>query len=348
MSARNREQDLLVDLLKGETEFDNKEFDPEVLMDLLVRHRLIPYVSGDLFISDDSWQRILENRLKVSVQKALNITRELLIFTGMFNEQPINYFVTKGPALSWMLFGDPSKRSYNDLDIHIHPDDFKSVLNELLSTGYQVLYPDMEGDFKFRYYFRYKRDIGLLNPESGVYIELHYGINPRRILPDRLEEEIFKTRTKILVAGKKIPVPLLEYHFIYLCMHGAKHLYFRLFWLKDVANCLTRMEIDHKKVMETCRTNGLGTIMGVTMLLVRRFFGVSIPDHYEPVITGKKVQMLTRICELRIFGPENEHFQSRILKQLYFLNLRPGIRYRIFQISGTLHRWYIRKFMGGK
>jgi hypothetical protein len=275
------------------------------------------------------------------------ISRELTGFADRFREKQVNYIVTKGPVLSFILFGDVSRRNYNDLDVHVHPNDYQPVLDELLNAGYRVLYPELNKDFDYRYYFRYKKDIGLLNPETGVYIELHFGLNFKGIVPDALEKAFFTERGEIEIAGRSIPAPRDEHHFLYLCLHGAKHMYARLFWLKDIGDCITYLEIDHESVMANAKKFGLVRILGLSLILAEKYLGTRIPGEYVTAIRSRRAEKLSQLCEKRIFGPEKQSLWTKILKHWYFLQLRSEFRYKIAQFRDLFHRRNIRLRMGG-
>lgn len=318
-----------------------------IFRELVIRHRLLPLMAGKLAEFSDLDRSELDELLKQQVMKSMAITSELsALYKDMKNDFS-HILVTKGPLLSQLLYGEVGKRQFNDLDLYVRPDSFPEAFNEMVDLGYKVLYPSIKNPETFNYYFKYKGDIGLINPRNGVYIELHYGINIMKLIPRECESIFFANFSKVEILGKEIFTLNDELHFIYLCIHGAKHQYSRLIWLKDIADFLQSIDIDHASIVSIVQKCGLQYILGLSLQLVTDLFDVKTPDVYAEMISSRRASRLKDICLRRIFGPEREGLKMKIVKYYYFLQLKPGWSYKLHLIKGIFHRWYIKKFMGG-
>ena len=315
--------------------------------ELIQRHRLLPLLVSKLGEFGDSDRGELDDLLKQQVMKSLAITGELFALNQRLDVFISHILVTKGPVISQLLYGEVGKRQFNDLDLYVHPESFHAIFNVLENSGYRVLYPRIQDKKTFGYYFKYKHDIGLFNPRNGVYIELHYGINIMKLIPVECESIFYSNIVKAEILGREIYTLSDEYHFIYLCVHGAKHQYSRLIWLKDIADFLIFIDVDHSTIAAIVQKCGFQYILGLSMQLAKELFDVKVPDVYNGMMSLERAKKLKNICLHRIFGPEKENLKMKIIKYFYFLQLKPGWSYKVLLIRGIFHRWYIRKYMGG-
>ena len=347
MAEVTGEQRYLLNLLKGPERTSSDKINFASFRELVVRHKLFTVTGSAISLFTVHQANELEDLKKQAIMRSMVISGELVRISDSFSDYSEALIVVKGPVLSMLLFGDVGARQYNDLDIHIPPDIFHEVLDRFLKMDYRVLYPSIRKGFPFRYYFRHKMDVGLYHPGTGVYVELHSGFNSKKLLSAPYELDLFGHRFRVSIMGRTICTLTPEANFVYLCIHGARHLYFRLFWLKDIADCLEQLELDHKLVAELSEKYQVRRILSLSLLLAASFFSVSIPENYHSFSTDRRVPFLVRTCERWILGPEKENPCRKILKILYFMLLKPGARYKLYVLTGIFHRWYIRKFLGG-
>jgi hypothetical protein len=347
MGEVSRELNYLLSLLKDPERTSSEKIDFTSFRELVLRHRLFSLTDSSKLLFTGLQASELEDLRKQATMKSMVISGELVRISDGLADYAGALTVVKGPALSMLLFGNVGTRQYNDLDIHIPRDVFLEVLDRFLKMEYRILYPSIRKGFPFRYYFRHKTDVGLYHPVTGVYVELHCGFNSRKLLPAPYEQDLFGHMHGIGIMGRTIFTLQPDAHFVYLCIHGARHLYFRLFWLKDIADGLLHLKLDHRLVAELSEKYRVRRIVGVSLLLAGSYFSVEIPGIYRSFQSDRWVPFLVRICKRWILGPEKENLSRKILRNLYFMLLKPGIRYKLYVISGIFHRWYIRRFLGG-
>ncbi len=320
----------------------------ESIRDLILRHRLLPLLANSSSDFSEPTKGEIDDLKREQVMKSMAITGELLSLYKLPGINSKNIIVTKGPAIAKLLYSEVGQRQFNDLDLHVHPDYLNDTLEALLQSGYRVLYPSINNFKTYKYYFQYKRDIGLINPRSKVYIELHKGINIMKWIPVECESDFYANLFAVEILGREIQTLKNEFHFIYLCIHGAKHLYNRLIWLKDIVDFMKFVDLDHLYISGLIQKYGLQHIFGLTMLLAEEIFDVNTPDVYQEIIGFRKTRMLKTICSRRIFGAEKEGLKMKIVKYFYFMQLKSGLSYKLHLLKGIFHRWYIRKYLGGQ
>jgi len=347
---QSTEQQVLLNLLKGDLPTHLDGVDIDALFLLFQRHRLFPIASGIVELLDDKGKEKWKSTIQNLSLRTLRQTAVLDKIVNGFKEEGIEVIPLKGPVLSQHLYGNLNSRHSVDLDILILEEDIGRIVEISSKLGYTLRFPKQGySNRKWNYYFKYKKDIGLANPEDRIFVELHTGIDNHELLNPEEELQLWTDLTKQKIGGTAFYCMNNESSFLYLAYHGGLHQYTRLFWLRDVAEALTRWALDHNKILVHARELGIIRLLGVSMELASEFFGSDIPPEYKPYLSkeNKCIQRLFLVCKNRILGTETLSITGRINRQIYILSLKPGIYYKWAVIKSVIHRWYIGKFLGG-
>ncbi|MCP4311737.1 MAG: nucleotidyltransferase family protein, partial [Bacteroidetes bacterium] len=282
--------------------------------------------------------------------KSLQLSGTLHDVVGTIEKGGIKIISIKGPVLAQTLFGDLGKRHFGDLDLVVRREDVLKVVAILERQGYKMISPK-SGLTKeqWDYYFSYKKDVGLVNREKRVFIELHVGVYRHELLRIADEGVMWEDLEEVMIGGTAIKTMNRANTFLYLLYHGGQHLYFRLFWLRDVAEAMKRWDLEHQKILDMSLAMGIDRMVGLGVLLANELFDVAIPNEYDQYLQRHKriLGKLKRMCLMKIFGPENDTFVWKLRRYRYNLMLKSGLKYKWAVISSLYHRWYIRKFLGG-
>jgi hypothetical protein len=233
---------------------------------------------------------------------SMRMSAELFRLADRFAERAIPMLVVKGPALTAQAFGDPSMRTYGDLDLLVRHADIARATQLMIDAGYQAQIPAQAiaaGRIPGQYMFR--------PPEAHLLVELH---NDRtmRYYPRPLPiEKLFARSVRVPIDGREISAPSLEDHLILICIHGAKHFWERLTWIADVAALLTRHpEIDWPQAQQAAQEVGAESMLHVGLLLAEKVLLTPLPreilaraeaDHAARRITGQVLQWLPTASE---------------------------------------------------
>ena len=335
-------------LLRGEFTSLPEGTDPDRLLQLLQRHRLMPLSAPVREQLPEEQQEQWKMLLQQKTLQSLKISAETAHLIQALKREGIVAIPLKGSVLAHTLYGDVGLRHFNDIDLLIDRADLEQTAEVLSGLGYRQLYPCSLSPRQERVYTRYKKDAGFFNREQRLFIELHYGIYVHELLRRADEPAIRDATEKVELHNEEIVVFDRATTFIYLVYHGCLHQFFRLFWLRDVAEALQRWELDHAAILEKMRSLGLERMAGIAMLLAERWFAVQVPDPFRKVISEEPaVQRLVESCQQRILGPEQESFSMKFRRHRYLLGLKPGLKYKWAVLWSIFQRWRIRKFMGG-
>ena len=154
--------------------------------------------------------------------------------------------------------------------------------------------------------------------------------------------------------GQEIRTLSFEENFVYLCYHAAKHSFFRFCWLRDIAACLERWDLNQGRVSEIVNALGFERILGISLVLVDKYFKVPIPNEYDAFVKRRPWLTILQWMHRRIiFGPgkkkakevfklknllkfsrraEYQLVLSWFLMYLFLLFLKPGLKFKLDSI----------------
>jgi len=342
-----KEQQLLFNLLKGDPPANLEEIDTAKLFDLFRRHRLFPLAPALLPLLEEGERERWKKAIRLGSVKTLGFVSRLLEIIAALKPEGIEVMPLKGPVLAQALYGDLSQRHMRDLDLLVTSGDMQKALEVLQTLGYVLKFPEKELTARqWRIYFRHQYDVGLVHREQGIMLELHTRIAYPGLLGG-LENLITDEPETIEIAGRAVRSMSKEGTFLYLAVHGAHHLFFRLFWLRDLAEALNRWELDHAWILQSARQMGIERMLGVGLRLARSFYGNSIPAEYQSLLE-ENVTILNKMekrCRRAILNPRFYGWRSRINVFRFYMTLKPDRKHRWSTLTALFHRWYIRRFL---
>jgi hypothetical protein len=220
-------------------------------------------------------RKALLERHRAQVFATLRMTGELFRLLELFAAQDILALVVKGPVLAMQAYADPTIRSYSDLDLLVRQPDIRRATESLLVAGYQAAVPLSAidaGRIPGQYLFA-KSDTNLL-------VELHNELT-LRYFPRRLPlEKLFAQRTVVRLDHHEVPVLAVEDELVYICVHGATHLWDRLNWIADVAALVTHQsDIDWMAVRGTAKEVGVERMLHTGLHLAADLLRAPLPDR---------------------------------------------------------------------
>ena len=349
MNPAAPEQVFLFQVLKGEQVVPGDELDLEILLQLFQRHRLLPLAPRFMrYLPQDTrakWKNMVQRR----TMHSHHLYAETLRIIAQLKQAGIHPLPLKGALLAHALYGDPGARHFNDIDLVVNKVELAKTKEVLTDAGYHQIYPGNLFPKQDKLYSKYKKDAGFFHKEKKLFIELHYGIYLHELMRAGDECKLLQNRQPVKLSGTEIQVMDRESTFIYLLYHGCLHQFFRLFWLRDVAECLERWDLDHDKVLALIKKLGFERLLSTGLRLAKDYFGTEVPDACSQVMieNDRMVQKLVHSCHQRIRGPEEQSFRTKINRHLYLMRLKPGLSYKWAVVWSIIQRWRIRKFMGG-
>ena len=346
----SKEQQVLFNILKGDTPTSLVGIDTSNLFDLFRRHRLFPMAPALLPMLENEererWKKAIQFRTLRSMQQ-LAVCNS---FVEAFRKEGLEAIPFKGPVLAHTLFGNMGERHSSDLDILVRNKDTRRIIELATREGFELKFPKTGlSDRQLDYYSRYKKDIGLHNREQGIFLELHYSFENYLGLSSSDMDLFVQNTEEVRIGELRFQSMNNHYTFLYLLMHGGVHQYRRLFWLRDVAQALNSWELDHQKVLSDAKTMGIERLLGIGLELAGEFFNVDIPDAYRGYLENNRkiIGKLKRTALGFIKGPEFPNVRGKLRHHLFMLRLKPEISHYYRTIREIINRFYIGRFLGG-
>jgi len=293
-----------------------------VFYDLLQHHKLITHLYPFLKdkcegVSDELLQRV-QQALKQNKLHLLKLSGELVRLSKLFEENQIPWLSIKGPALSMQLYGDVAARQSGDLDILVNEADLEKAMKILTEAGYESLidFTKYSAD-QIKFMRKYYRDISFEHSFQQIKIELHWLVDIVKNHP--LNKTSFKEMKNTLIGNALIPVCSDSYNTQYLCLHGSRHGWYRLFWLWDFAASISGMtstEIDN--IVCLVKKNKLCKELGQAIALSSIIFGVNVSvDINQYAYSSRIVKLSLRY----ILAINYMDFSHTLLRMRYKLNI---------------------------
>lgn len=259
----------------------------EIFVELIEEHRLAPvlfrsvkeppHVSVPLEFADALRVRAEANNLR-----GLRLFGILLQMVDVLGERGIDCIPLKGPLLALRLHGDVSRRHAGDIDLLLSPDDIEEAHELLCEWGLKPIFPPSPlTRIQRRQVRRYNHHFTYALEDGSASVELHWKLLARDELMRGSFRDLFDRGQDQEVAGRRIRVLSPADEFRYLCIHGAKHEWRRLFWLYDVAKYVASdTDMEGLDPSDDLLEGPGGRAVAQALVLCRDLMGVPVPERF--------------------------------------------------------------------
>ena len=240
----------------------------------------------------------LERSFERNAARALVLTAELVALLAALRGRGIEPMPYKGPALAVALYGNPTLRQFQDLDIIVAPAEVDGAARVLRELGYRperALSPAVEAAMltsgTARTFVR-----------GECIVELHWAVVPPAFGVAVDLAAIRARQGHVMLGGARVPLPAPEDLLRLLVLHGGKHVWERLAWLADVADLLRlHPDLNHAALAETARRTGAGAFLTVALALAHRLLDAPLPPALAAASRAPRVDRLVReVCGRRL------------------------------------------------
>jgi hypothetical protein len=289
-------------LLRGGIDWDR-------LLRMAGTHAVIPLLHSCLYQIDSELipKCIIEQiqrRALNNVRRNLTLTGELFKLMALFEQRRIAALPFKGPVMAALAYDSIGLRSFGDLDILVRQQDIGRTVEALTSFGYMLDSP--MGWAQKEKNIQFNPEVAFVSQNGAVHVDLHWGLTPS-YYPFGLDPECFWGRSQsVEIDGRVVSTLSTEDLLLFLCAHGAKHLWERLGWICDVARLVNKMGIDWDRLLLYADEQDCELVLLLGLCLARKVLGVSLPaviTHREAA--NKSVSALVPQLIERLFlgGP---------------------------------------------
>lgn len=261
-------------------------------------------LSGLLAHLADAPPRALRIRAATIEARALHLGEELRRVLAAF-DFPV--LALKGGVMSRQLYGDATLRVFADLDLIVDERDADRGEAVLQSLGYREGMPLTPARRATKR--RFHSGSELVHEARGLVVDFHWRFGHPQFPLALAFADAYARRS--IVDG--IPTLGLSDLAVFACSHAAKHFWFRLEMLAQIA-ALARLPIDWEEVDAIAVASRAARQVGLSFLLVEDSLGVS-PPPLPRCLTAARPHF-SRLRE-RLFRPHDQDPRGRDLFLLF-------------------------------
>jgi hypothetical protein len=172
----------------------------------------------------------LTEQWHAALRAAVSLEAVVVRTAAVLDASEVRYRLTKGAAVAHLDYPDPAVRTFGDVDLVVHPEDWTAALGSLEGAGYHRKAVEIPYDFDRRY----GKGATLLDPH-GYEVDLHRRFAIGRYGVTSLMADVFGGADCIELAGRRVAVLTPEYRLLHACYHAALGGFRRLRAFRDVA-----------------------------------------------------------------------------------------------------------------
>jgi Uncharacterised nucleotidyltransferase len=209
-------------------------------------------------LADASAQSVAENMLvDLDLKRALTA----------LGEASIRVIALKGPGLARTVYGEPSQRPYDDIDLAVEDGDLDRVAGALERVGFREV--PASGTATSRDY---------VSTDSQTLIELHDDLLQMG-LPPKCDADRWR-RAMPIPGFQGAEMLALEDQVIQLSIHAHKHGFNRLIWLKDIDMVVRKggSSLDWELIEAVSRHEDVQPSVWLALDFARAMLGTPIPS----------------------------------------------------------------------
>jgi hypothetical protein len=288
--------------LSGKENFDNegrgnktggeglRQLDEERLMEYAAYHGMRPLLhrflksTGSNFFSGELVQSLAEFA-KLNVQRNLRATGHLTEIIRALECHGISAIPYKGPALASLIYQDVGMREFSDLDLLVDRMEVFKAKEVMTELGYL---PEIElAVWQEKIFLETGNVLLFTHRETKNLVELHWQLSPGYLAPATDTGALRKRLVEVYPGGQRMKTLSPEDYLVYLCVHGAKHLWERLGWLADIATLISdQPELDWDFVVEEAGRQKSERMLLLGLQLAREIIDIHLPLQIAEKIAG--------------------------------------------------------------
>ena len=312
----------------------------------VARHRIAPLVHRNLrqagaAVVPDSVLEHLQDQDARNARYVLAQISEAARIKRTLDTSGIRSMMIKGPLLSALAFDDPTLRASRDIDLYVDRPNVAQADYLIRKAGYRRFHPDFElTPRQERAFLRMRCQFAYFNPQPGVVLELHWRLTSNAGLFPIDDPTLWSRPDQIALNGINFGTLPADELFLYLCVHGSVHVWFRLKWLVDIAALLQRMSADVlEQIAIRAQKLAIERPLHQALLLAHSLLAAPVPHQIlNAARQHGAAQRLTRaaVRALSWAGSPSEPadgrwFNTWIALQAYRLKPAPAYRWAEFQ-----------------
>jgi hypothetical protein len=220
------------------------------------------------------------------------MTSELRRIMHLLRENHIEALAFKGPTLAQMAYGDITLRQFGDLDILVDEKQLYHAAQLIVEQNYEPM--DSIKFLKNEAKLHVEKNYEFYSRKNGIKVEIHWRLINSSFLKKFKNYDVFTASEEIKI--NKISIPTLDTKILllYLCNHGASHMWERLEWISDIDRLINSEEAswNWNEIMELASTLQSKTTLLLGLGLSRELFNTNLPSNICTQLDSTQISSL--------------------------------------------------------
>ena len=213
------------------------------------RHAVVPLVYRQLkdVAPPDKLQQFKKHSLENSARNIV-LAAELCRVIKLFAEAGIEAIPYKGPILSLFAYGDLALRRFVDLDVIVRKHNVARARDVLLADNYALTKPLTVEQQDLL--LRTQHNLQFTKDNRRLIVELHWEVAPHLFASSVQTETLWQHLVPFEFNGMQMKTLSADDLLFSLCVHGSRHLWERLGWICDVAELISRHDLNWATLLD--------------------------------------------------------------------------------------------------
>ncbi len=245
----------------------------------------------------------LRGDYETNAQRTENLTAELTAIIAELRAAGLPAIPFKGPALALDAYDAVALRQFTNLDLLVRRRDAEQAGAALTTRGYRAVKWSAFMDEDAQLHLESK--LGFQHPASGLGVELHCQIVPRRYCYRVNFEHLLARAQSVAINGHELPALCPEDTLVVLCLHAIKNGFWpSLKQVCDVAEMIKAHDQIHwRAVIDESARGQCARAVFLGLLLAHDLLGAPLPPgvHAEilrdPVVKPLADTVRTRLTQ---------------------------------------------------
>jgi hypothetical protein len=226
-----------------------KDIDWDYLFQLARRHAVVPLVYRQLkhHAPPGNLQHFKKHALENAARNVV-LTAELCRLIKLFAAAGIEAIPYKGPILSLFAYDDLALRRFVDLDVIVKKQDLARARDLLLADNYALSKPLTVEQQELL--LRTQHNLQFTKDSRRLIVELHWEVAPHLFASTVQTETLWQDLVAFDLNGTPVKTLSADDLLFSLCVHGSRHLWERLGWICDVAELISRHQLNWTRLLD--------------------------------------------------------------------------------------------------
>lgn len=292
------------------------------------RHAIVPLVYKQLkqHVSPEKLQQFKKHSLENSARNVV-LTAELCRLIKLFSDEGIEAVPYKGPILALFAYDDLALRRFVDLDVIVKKQDVARARDLLLADNYALSKPltNEQQDLLLRT----QHNLQFTKDNRRLIVELHWEVAPHLFASTVQSEILWQHLVSFNLNGTTVQTLSADDLLFSLCVHGSRHLWERLGWICDVAELISRGDLNWTALLDRAAKADSERMFLLGLHLAETLLDAPLPPEVKRRCDADKglAPLAAKIVEHLFNGPEHVPASPREIFK-YNLGVRKSLSAR--------------------